>query len=457
MLISFKRQAKSVWPLVAAAAIGFGNGRVTFGQETDAESEVAASNEEEASLFDSRLVGQPDAACLPGMLHPDRVFTPPGQSPAAPSQVAPRVAPPFASQPQIASLSAGQGALTAQNNVPAMIGDFFAGPSTAIDSGGGGGFVVIPRTTGVGLMKFAENVSPIPRDRVFVNFSYFDNVDIAPGGVSVRRLTPGFEKTFFDGNMSVEFRAPMAWTLDSTTPFDVNTLDVIGYDSNEFELGNMSLFLKGLLYQDEVFSLSTGLGIMLPTADDIRVVDPTLDATLDVIRNRSVHLMPFIGAVYTPNDRWYFQNTWQVDVPIRGNTVYTADPAPGFPLRREGVLDDPTFLFASLGTGYWIYDSDNPHSFISRVALMSELHFNRTLEKTDVINGVNATIGNAVDIQTINAVIGTNFILDNDKSLILGYVAPLGGGNDRAFDGEYRLLFNWYFGGSIDRASGVQF
>jgi hypothetical protein len=358
-------------------------------------------------------------------------------------------------QPQIAALSAGQGALTAQNSVPTLIGDFFAGPATAIDSGDGGGFVVIPRSTGVGVMKFAENVSPLPRDRVFVNYSYFDNVDIAPGGVNVNRLTPGFEKTFFDGNASVEFRAPMAWTLDSTTPFDVDTLQVISYDSDHFELGNMTLFFKGLLYQTDTFSLTSGVGVTLPTADDIRVVDPELGVTLDVIRNRSVHVLPFIGSVFTPTNRWFIQNTWQLDVPVNGNTVYTTDPS--LVLEKEGTLDDPLFLFGSIGTGYWVYVADDPYSSLSRIALLTELHFNRTLEETDSIQGQNADIGTSVDIQTVNAVVGTNILMDNDKSLILGYVTPIGGGNDRAFDGEFRVIFNWYFGGSLDRASGVQF
>ena len=47
----------------------------------------------------------------------------------------------------------------------------------------------------VGRMKIAENGSPIPRDRVFFNYSYFDNV-LTPGGTNVNRFSPGLRKHF---------------------------------------------------------------------------------------------------------------------------------------------------------------------------------------------------------------------------------------------------------------------
>ena len=65
-------------------------------------------------------------------------------------------------------------------------------------------------------MKIAENTSPMPRDRLIFDYGYFDNVPLAPGGVNVNRLTLGFEKTFLDGMMSFELKAPMASTVDST-------------------------------------------------------------------------------------------------------------------------------------------------------------------------------------------------------------------------------------------------
>lgn len=53
----------------------------------------------------------------------------------------------------------------------------------------------------IGRLKLTENTSPIPQDRVFVNYSYFDDTPLFPGGVNVNRVAPGFEKTFLDGNV----------------------------------------------------------------------------------------------------------------------------------------------------------------------------------------------------------------------------------------------------------------
>ena len=418
---------------------------------------AAVSGEDDATLFDTHLVSAastsldetvmpvvPPSAerCVetPNLLSPDAVF--------APSQPAPL--------PPVSSLSAGQGALTAQNSVPTFLGDFFGGGGSTIASVPSGGVVSIPRQTGVGIMKLAENGSPLPRDRVFVSYNYFDNVNLIPGGLAVNRLTPGIEKTFFNGNASIEVRLPMASTLNSVTPFDIQTLQVIGYDTSHYELGNLTTFFKGILYRDEQFALSAGTGIALPTADDLRVISPDPAATLDVIKNEAVHLLPFIGGVYTPNDRWFTQGMVQLDIATNGNSVYTTNQR--LNLVREGKLNDPTFLFASLGSGYWVYRADNPAAHLTGVALLTELHFNTTLQSADYVEGANANIGSPQSqIQTFNAVLGGNLMFDQNKSLSAGYVVPIGGGADQAFDGEFRLMFNWYFGGAANRMSRVQF
>ncbi|MFM9058171.1 MAG: hypothetical protein ACKOSQ_03420, partial [Planctomycetaceae bacterium] len=60
----------------------------------------------------------------------------------------------------------------------------------------------------VGFVKLSENVSPLPRDRVYFNYSYFHNALIGDIRNDVNRFTPGFEKTFADGWTSIEVRTP---------------------------------------------------------------------------------------------------------------------------------------------------------------------------------------------------------------------------------------------------------
>src|SRR5690606_19169299 len=95
----------------------------------------------------------------------------------------------------------------------------------------------------VGRQKIAENSSPIPRSRVFVNYSFFDATALAPEGVDVSRVTPGFEYAFFGDSLSIEVRAPFASTLDSDVNFFGRT------STREVEFGNVTGWLKALMWE----------------------------------------------------------------------------------------------------------------------------------------------------------------------------------------------------------------
>lgn len=392
-------------------------------------------------------------------------------SPLPPDQSSPLSNPDSVLSPQqspsqmpapITSLAAGQGASTAMSQVPVFMGDFFGGAATTIApfnvatdaSFLRGNTVSIPSSTTVGVVKIAENTSPLPRDRVFLSYNNYSSVQLIPGGIAVNRFAPGFEKTFFNGNASVEVQLPMAITLGSTTSID-RTNSVI-YDPNQYQFGNIATWFKALLYRDEQFALSTGLGMSAPTAEDTRLKDSSGN-TVALISNQSWHLLPFVGSVYTPNDRFFAQTFLQLDFATNGNSVYTQSTAIGQPLERNGALNDPAYLFASLGTGYWLYQTADPYARLSRVSLISELHFNTTLQATNVVQSAQVQTGRVQSqIQTINAVVGTNIVFDQNKSLMFGYVSPLGD-SDQVFAGEFRVLFNWYFGNYQNRATQVQF
>ena len=301
---------------------------------------------------------------------------------------------------------------------------------------------------GVGRMKLAENTSPLPRDRVFFNYSYFNNVPLAAGGVNVNRVTPGFEKTFLDGTMSIEVRAPFASTLDNTIFTDGAT------NTSSTQFGNLTTYLKGLLYSDGTFAFSAGLGLAVPTASDVRV-RTVGGPDLVRIKNESVHLMPFIGTLWTPNDRLFMQSFTQFDFDTNGNPVSVTDFNGG--LTPIGRANDVTYLFQSISAGYWTYRDPNSDSIVTGIAPMAELHYNRSLSNTDVVSGNGFQIGNFQDnFSLLNATVGVNMLLKDSASLTLGYSTPLGGGADRQFDGEFRAMLNWYFG-TANRMNRVQF
>lgn len=295
-----------------------------------------------------------------------------------------------------------------------------------------------PGTSAVGRVKIAENTSPIPRDRVFVNYSYFHNVPLGRGGVDVDRFVPGFEKTFFSGMTSIEMRFPFAATLDS------NLLTDGPHDTSNAEYGNMSLVSKTLLIRNQVWAMSGGIQVALPTADDVTI--STVGGTpLVFVENQAVHLMPFVGGLYTPNDRLFFQWFLQVDFNANNNPVEIRDPFVGA-LAPAGGLDDTDFMYLDLSLGYWIY-RNNSAPKITGLAPLFELHWNSSLESTGFVEQDGFRVGtNAGNVDLVNLVAGLVVECGGNTTITAAYTGPAVGGANRDFDGEFRLLFNHRFG-----------
>lgn len=291
----------------------------------------------------------------------------------------------------------------------------------------------------VGRVKIGENTSPMPRDRVFFNYSYFNGVPLTPGGTNINRFTPGFEKTIQDGNASIEFRAPFATTLSS----NLNATGIT--DGEDLQFGNASLTYKSLIYSDDEILVSAGLQTEIPTGNAVNVnlADGT---TIVRLKNEAVHLMPFAGALYTPTERFFSQAFVQFDVAANTNHVLTN--LDRTKLRRVGTIDDTTFVYLDWSMGYWAYLADEPSAFMTGVAPIFELHLNQSLEKSDTLRAPgNFRIGTSnSNVSNLNAVIGTTFQFGAQSALTAAYVTPVGGGADQQFNGEFRLFFNRRFG-----------
>lgn len=305
-----------------------------------------------------------------------------------------------------------------------------------VPSPGGGG--------AVGRVKIAENNSPIPRDRVFFNYSLFHNVPLTSQGPEVNRYTPGFEKTFWNGNASVELRVPFASTLDSNLVAGVT-------NGSNTEFGNATGILKLLLWSNDNWAFAGGLGVNAPTADDVVVSLPN-GRPLIAINNDAFHLQPFLGLLWTPSDRFFAQGFAQVDVDIDGNPVWADLQNLG--LERFGRLKDATLMIADVGIGYWIYRGASRR--VTGLAPVWELHYSRSLEDQDVLQQGGFVIGNSgQDVDVLNTTVGLNVELFNYALLTAGYTAPLSDDTDRQFDGEFRLMCN--IGPRPTRAARAQF
>jgi hypothetical protein len=337
-----------------------------------------------------------------------------------------------------------------------MIGDFFGGGRGTLDiyywSSYYGAYcpcdVFFPSPGAVlGATKIAENTSPLPQDRIFFNYSYFDNTPLYPGGVNVSRFTPGVEKTFCCGTASLEVRVPMAVTLDSMIVLDD------GPDLSHGEFGNLALTPKLLLRRRRRCALSAGMTITVPTADDVNGV--LADGThLARIENEAVHLMPFVGWLWTPNPCFFAHGFFQYDVATNGNPVAIDRSDDG--LEHVGYLNDTAFQYLDVGIGYWAYRTCAPVrcSRLRSIALTAELHWNKSLQEGDYIEQEGGfsdgdfLVGNtATNVDVWDAAVGMHVRLC-DTTISLAYITPIGGGADQPFDGEFRLTLNRWFGRS---------
>jgi hypothetical protein len=303
----------------------------------------------------------------------------------------------------------------------------------------------------VGFTKLVENSSPIPRDRVYFNYSYFKGANITPGRADVNRFTPGFEKTFFDQWTSIEIRTPFAGTLSNVQTVESGACGGLS-EYRDVEFGNMSVIFKSFLLQRDTWGLTCGMQVLLPTAESVFVNGTNQTGqplNLVYVENQSVHTMPFFGSVWAPSERWFNQAMLQMDVDANGSPAYvnsTLDPGLGGKrLTSAGRVLYPTFMYISFSTGYWVYQANGPG--LTGFSPIMEVHVNQAMNEFRPINAFGYSLGNDQGIVSVtNGLVGCNFEWNRRSTVTFAYVTPLGGGLDRFFDGELRAFVNWRFG-----------
>ena len=293
--------------------------------------------------------------------------------------------------------------------------------------------ISIPAVGGVAVrrVKLAENNSPVPRDRFFLDYRFFNDVQSGVGDVN--RYTTGIERTMFMGEASIEARFPFAATLDSLQ-FENAAF------ARDFEMGNFVFTYKHALLYTDTYLVSSGLGVAIPTGSDTHLFRQNGPQVLR-IDNESAHVLPFIAGLLTPNDANWLQGFLQFDVPTNGNSVY--GDASGNSLPLIGVLQDSTWMFFDLSAGHWVYEGDG---VVQRAGLLGELHYNTTLNDADIVTGNGITVtdfANRLDI--VNGTAGMHFVFNNRWTATVGMTIPLRDGDERQIDFETAVLINGLF------------
>jgi hypothetical protein len=329
---------------------------------------------------------------------------------------------------------------------PVFLSYLFTTPATTIEV-----LAPMPGAGGaVGRTKIADDNSPLPQDRVIFDYDYFNNVPLSARGVDVNRFSAGFEKTFFDGRASLELRLPFATTLSSDVHADGGT------SADRVELGDLNLTLKALLYGGPVVNVAAGLGLAVPTANDVRVFAP--DGTpLLRIKNEEVVLTPYLAYLVTPTDRLFIQNWVAFGFDTNGNSVSADFNQAG--LQHVGRLHDQTLCQIDAQLGYWLIRNGDPSALLRGLAPFVELHYNATLGNADQIQANQLSIGaQDAHVDELNLSAGVIALVGERLQLAIGAVVPLKGGIDRKFDWQVGVHGSYYFGPSArggSRAAGA--
>lgn len=267
-------------------------------------------------------------------------------------------------------------------------------------------FVPVRRTIQVpiasrGAFKIADNESPRPVDRVYAFYNYFNDVFGTTNGPNIprsdlHREVIGFEKTFFDGNVSFGARLPF--------------LQLTGFDRlEESDVGDLTFTLKlALLNNPETSNVfSVGLTVTAPTGEDTALLNDE-----DI---RSTLLQPWAGFIYNLGS-FYVHGFSSLVVPTDS--------------------DDVTLWFNDVGIGWWAYRSNDPGSLVRAVVPTLEAHVNTPLNHRGGDCPINFR-------DTVNLTGGVHWILRQNCVLSVGVVTPVTG--PRPFDVEAIGSLNFRF------------
>jgi hypothetical protein len=348
----------------------------------------------------------------------------PGQTPQTPGQ-------PGADQQNAAnqpSTDFGQasaaGASSVASGAPAMIGDLLGGggvggplparfrqnpffPDELIRNPLGPGFSDrvsrIPEISR-GTFKIAEDESPRPIDRFYVNYDYYYGINKSINGPDIPRLnlheeTFGLEKTFLSGDASLGIRVPY-----------------IQPESAEFlgptQVGDLTLITKYAFYNDRETGdlFSAGVAVTVPTGDPV----------VSTITGERIHptlIQPYVGYILTA-ENVFVHGFSSVIVPTDDRDV--------------------TFMSNDVGLGYYAYRSKC--GWLSSIVPTAELHVNTPLNH----RGVRTEPIGLDDIVDVTS--GVNFVFQSGSTFSLAYVEALTG--PKPFDFQLIAQLNIRFGAS---------
>jgi hypothetical protein len=290
--------------------------------------------------------------------------------------------------------------------IPSMLGDF-VGPVANMFSD----------------VKIGEGDSPRPVDSLDFHFNYFNNLEkdrwtnpFQPiRNVNLYRYSFGFEKTLFDGALSLGLHAPVFTINSEAKDFHLQALPGFpllitivpgGPALNTTHFGNISMFAKILLWEDpETGSLlSGGAVISIPTASS-QLINPG-QSTLAFVQ-------PFAGYIVC-RDAFFVQGFSSVTMPVAS---------------VESIV-----LFNDIGVGYFVYRDTSGSGLLTAIAPTFEVHVTTPLRQPDFTANIFGFVDGLKVHNVVDFTFGVNVELQHSATLAFGAVIPVTG--PKPFDFE---------------------
>jgi hypothetical protein len=101
-------------------------------------------------------------------------------------------------------------------------------------------------------------------------------------------------------------------------------------------------------------------------------------------------------------------------------------------------------LYVDLGAGYWLRKGDCCR-LVSGLALIGEIHVNESVGSGSERGLVPALGATPTNFSLVDMDFGVHLDVGQHSNVTCAYVTPLGGGQDRVFEGGFRLLCNYTF------------
>ena len=94
--------------------------------------------------------------------------------------------------------------------------------------------------------------------------------------------------------------------------------------------------------------------------------------------------------------------------------------------------------------------NDNKQTGLSGIAWLAEAHYSANVQDPDLVQSGQIVLGDPnSSVDVLNGTTGLHLRFGQDFIATFAYSAPMT--DDRLFDGEFRMIFNKYFGGQRRR------